>query len=151
MIFVPNYVDICTPRTPLVYVQPFQFAQRPKGTTDVGTDMYSFVRQYRSNKIRKGLIVPLNRIWRLVELAPKFGRRCNKEWTCDTAVELAEKFYLNCFVDKPSYIEVYWWEQLNRVDNGGTSTSNCRPNRPLLSQTQVCMMYLDVTITRFLF
>ena len=107
MIFVPNYVDVCTPRTPLVYVQPLQFARRPKGTTDAGIDMYSFVRQYRGDNTRKGLIVSLNRIWRLVELAPKFGRRCNKEWTCDTAVELAEKFYLNCFVDKPGYIELY--------------------------------------------
>lgn len=107
MIFVPNFVDHDTPRTPFVYVQPFKFSQRSKGLADPDTSMYNLVRTYRSNSTRKGLIVPLNRVWRPVELIPKFGKECDKNWTCDTAVELAKEFLLNCFSDKATYVEVY--------------------------------------------
>lgn len=107
MIFVPNFDDHCTPRTPFVYVQPFTFSHKSKGVADADVNMYSLVRTYRSNNSRKGLIFPLNRVWRPVELIPKFGKVCDRIWTCDTAVELAKEFYLNCFADKPTYIEVY--------------------------------------------
>lgn len=107
MIFVPNYLDGQMPRKPFAYVQPLKFPQRSRGMTDDGINMYSLVRSYRSNNSRKGLIVPLDRIWRPVELIPKFGRKCDQNWTCDTAVEVAKEFYLNCFSDKSTYIEVY--------------------------------------------
>ena len=107
MIFVPNFDDDDTPRTPFVYVQPFRFSAKSKGTTDANINMFSLVRTYRGNNTRRGLIAPLNQVWRPVELIPKFGRECDKAWTCDNAVELAKEFYLNCFSDKPTYIEVY--------------------------------------------
>lgn len=107
MIFVPNFVDDTKPRTPYVYVQPFKLSPRSKGLADVNVNMFSVVRVYRSNNTRKGLIVPLDRIWRSIELIPKFGKECDPTWTCDTAVEQAKEFYLNCFSDKPTYMEVY--------------------------------------------
>ena len=89
------------------YVQPFNIAPNAKGTPDPDTQLYRLVRVLRSDRTRKGLIVPLTDIWRPVELIPRFGRKCNTDWTCDTAVELSKEFYLNCFADKPTYIEVY--------------------------------------------
>ena len=106
MIFTPNYNDDSIPRTPFVYIQPLKFLPK-SGTLDADINMYSLVRIYRGNATRRGLIAPLNQVWRPVELIPKFGRECNKSWTCDTAVELSKEFYLNCFSDKSTYIEVY--------------------------------------------
>ena len=107
MIFVPNFVDDTKPRTPYIYVQPFRLSSRSKGRADVNVNMFSVVRVYRNNNTRKGLIVPLDRIWRSIELIPKFGKECDPTWTCDTAVEQAKEFYVNCFSDKPTYMEVY--------------------------------------------
>ena len=107
MIFVPNYVNARVPRSPLVYIQPFKFASGTRGSSDAGINMYRLIRDLRNGNTRGGLIVPLNQVWRPVELIPRFGRRCNRDWTCDSAVELAKDFYLNCFSDKSTYIEVY--------------------------------------------
>ena len=106
MIFVPNYLDLDIPRIPLVYVHTFKYIPR-QGGTEPGINMYGVTREYRSNNMRKGLIVPLDRIWRPVELIPKFYNHCNESWTYDSAVELSKEFYLNCFSDKATYIEVY--------------------------------------------
>ena len=107
MIFVPNFADDNTPRTPFVYVQPLTYSPKSKGEADADVNMFSFVRTFRSNNMRRGLIVPLNQVWRPVELIPKFKGECDKTWTCDSAVESAREFYLNCFSDKPTYMEVY--------------------------------------------
>ena len=107
MIFVPNFTDDSTPRTPFVYVQPLKHPPKSKGMADADVNMFSFVRTFRSNNTRTGLIVPLNQVWRPVELIPKFKGECDKTWTCDSAVESAREFYLNCFSDKPTYMEVY--------------------------------------------
>ena len=107
MIFVPNFADDSTPRIPFVYVQPLKYSPRSKGMVDADVNMFSFIRTFRSNGTRMGLVVPLNRVWRPVELIPKFYKTCDKTWTCDSAVELATEFYLNCFSDKATYIEVY--------------------------------------------
>ena len=107
MIFLPNYINTQTTRVPLTYVQPFQFAQKSKKVADAGINMYSLIHNYWSDNTRRGLIVPLSQIWQPVELIPKFHKQCNKDWTCDTAVELAREFYLNCYSDKATYLEVY--------------------------------------------
>ena len=107
VIFVPDYLDPSIPRVPLAYVQPFKLAPGTRGKTDPETNMYRLKRELRSDKSRKGVIVPLAQIWRPVELIPVFGRRCNTEWTCDTAVEESLEFYLNSFPDKATYIMVY--------------------------------------------
>ena len=107
MIFVPNFTNDSTPRMPFVYVQPLKYSPGSKGMVDADVNMFSFIRTFRSNGTRTGLVVPLNRVWRPVELIPKFYKMCDKTWTCDSAVELATEFYLNCFSDKATYIEVY--------------------------------------------
>ena len=107
LVFVPNHTDAQTLRIPLAYVQPFRFSHKWKGLPDSCIKMYSLIRDYKGGNVRRGLIVPLDRIWRPVELIPKFGNKCNKSWTCNTAVEFAKEFYLNCFADKETYIEVY--------------------------------------------
>ena len=89
------------------YVQPFKIAPGTKNMAGSDIKMYKLVRDLRNDHTRKGLIVPLANIWRPVELIPKFGKMCNKDWTCDTAVESSKEFYLNCFSDKSTYIEIY--------------------------------------------
>ena len=89
------------------YVQPFRIAPNARNMAESDSKMYRLVRDLRSDRTRKGLIVPLTKIWRPVELIPKFGMMCNKNWSCDTAVEHSKEFYLNCFADKSTYIEVY--------------------------------------------
>ena len=89
------------------YVQPFKTTPSAKFIADSDIKMYKLVRDLRSDRTRKGLIVPLTSIWRPVELIPRFGKACNGDWTCDTAVEEARELYLNCFADIASYIEVY--------------------------------------------
>lgn len=78
-----------------------------KDSADSAIKMYKLVCDIQSNQTRKGLIAPLTSIWWSVELIPKFGKSYNRDWTCDTAVESSKEFYLNCFVDKLTYIEVY--------------------------------------------
>ena len=89
------------------YVQPFKITHNAKEPAVSDIKMYKLVRDLRGDRTRKGLIVPLTSIWRSVELIPKFGKSCNRDWTCDTAVESSKEFYLNCFADKTTYIEVY--------------------------------------------
>ena len=89
------------------YVQPFKTTYGAKNMANSDIKMYKLVRDLRSDRTRKGLIVPLTSIWRPVELIPRFGKACNGDWTCDTAVESSKEFYLNCFADKSTYIEVY--------------------------------------------
>ena len=107
MIFVPNFTDDSTLRTPFVYVQPLKYPPKSKGMADADVNMFSFIRTFRSNNTRTGVVVPLNQVWCPVELIPKFKGECDKTWTCDSAVESAREFYLNCFSDKPTYMEVY--------------------------------------------
>ena len=89
------------------YVQPFRLAANSKGQADTDILMYRLVRDIRSNNIRKGIIVPLEDIWRPADLVPRFKKACPIDWTCDTAVECSKEFYLNCFTDKATYHEVY--------------------------------------------
>lgn len=107
MIFVPNFFDHHTPWSPFIYVQPLNFSPKSKGMPDRDTNMYSFVRTFRSDNTRKGLIFPLTRLWRPVELIPNFGEECDKSWTCDTAVELTKELILNPYFDDATFIEVY--------------------------------------------
>ena len=109
VIFSPDFgIDNSVRPTKLfVYVQPLKIAYNAKSSPDPNILMYRFKRDLRSNGTRKGLVFPLEDIWRRVEMIPKFGKVCNTGWTCDTAVEEAQELYLNCFADAASYIEVY--------------------------------------------
>ena len=55
------------------YVQPFKTMASVKNMADSDIKMYKLVRDLRSDRTRKGLIVPLANILRPVELIPKFG------------------------------------------------------------------------------
>ena len=109
VIFSPNFTDSdCASSARLfIYVQPLRIAYNAKGNPDSNSLLYRLTRDVRSNGTRKCLIFPLENIWRPVEMIPKFGKVCNTDWTCDTAVEEARELYLNCFADAASYIEVY--------------------------------------------
>ena len=89
------------------YVQPLKIAANAKGEVDPDIQMYRVVRDLRSDRMRKGLIVALTDIWRPVELIPVFGKKCNTNWSCDTAIEQSKEFYLNSFEDRPSFMEIY--------------------------------------------
>lgn len=105
MIFIPD--NYCSGVPCYAYVQPFRIASNAKGRADPSIKLYRLVRDLRSNRSRKGLVISLTDIWRPVELIPRFGEKCNKDWSCDTAVERSKEFYLNCFADKSTYVEVY--------------------------------------------
>ena len=105
IIFAPP--NNCSDTPFYAYVQPFKIIPNAKDSADSDIKMYKLVRDLRGDRTRKGLIVPLTSIWRSVELIPKFGKSCNRDWTCNTAVESSKEFYLNCFADKTTYIEVY--------------------------------------------
>ena len=108
IIFSPNFTDNCASSTKLfVYVQPLKIAYNAKSSPDSNSLLYRLTCEVRSNGTRKGLVFPLEDVWRPVEMIPKFGSVCNTDWTCDTAIEEARELYLNCFADIASYIEVY--------------------------------------------
>ena len=102
VIFVPNFLDRSLPRTPHVYVQPLKISSK---STD--TNMYTFIRVLERDGRRKGQVFPLTRVWQQAELMPKHNGQCDRRWTCDTAVELAEELILNPFFDDAAFIEVY--------------------------------------------
>ena len=103
MVFVPNFHDRSLPRVPYVYVQPLKFHPVTQGHPDPNTNMYVFVRDLE-NGARKGQVFQLTRVWQGVELMPKHNGKCDRSWTCDTAVELAEEFWLNNY---RNFIELY--------------------------------------------
>ena len=96
-----------TPPTTLIYIQPFKFAPGTNGLTDSGTNMYRYVRALRGNKARAGQIFPLTHLYLPVEVVPVFGERCSPDWTCDSAIESAKEFRLNCFDTLLNYMLVY--------------------------------------------
>lgn len=63
-----------------------------------------------------GKIVPLTDIWQAVQLIPVFGKKCPAEWTCDTAVELAKQFFVNCYACKQTYQSVYYVDAGNGAE-----------------------------------
>ena len=108
VIFSPNFTDDHASSTRLfAYAHPLRIAYNAKGKPDPNSLLYRLTRDVRSNGVRRGLVCPLEDIWRLVEMIPKFGKACNTVWTCDTAIEEARELYLNCFADVASFIEVY--------------------------------------------
>ena len=90
------------------YVEPFKIAPNAKGKPDPVINMYRLVRDMGAKKRRKGLFIRLESIWRFIELIPRFGKECPTGWTCDNAIERASEFYLNCFIDLATYMEVYY-------------------------------------------
>lgn len=69
--------------------------------------MHSFVRDLHPDGTRKGIVVPLTDIWLPVQATPVFGKSCEPEWSCHTAVELARELRLNIFDCQATYMLVY--------------------------------------------
>lgn len=107
VVFVPNYTKKNRQARPFAYVQPLRIAYNAKGKPDPAILMYRLMREYRSDGTRKGVVFPLEALWRRVEMVPKIGKECNPKWTCDTAVEEARELYLNCTENLASFIELY--------------------------------------------
>ena len=107
VIFALDYGEKGTPKQIYGYVEPLKIASNAKGRPDPVTNMYRLVRHLDAKKRRKGLFIRLENVWRFIELVPKFGKECPTSWTCANAVERASEFYLNCFVDLATYMEVY--------------------------------------------
>ncbi|KAH8109742.1 hypothetical protein DFH11DRAFT_1515182 [Phellopilus nigrolimitatus] len=116
LLFEGVYHDLRKDSVPLAYVQVFQPARNSTSkqkdgviahVADDNIEMFRVERRLRSDGSRKGVIIRLDDIWRPVELIPRYGENCPENWTCDTAVELAKQFYVNCFADKTTFQEVY--------------------------------------------
>lgn len=116
-VFRPRHAN-SSPDDCYAYVQPFKPApgticrQRGAGglrahVTDDAIEMFRVVRCLDGNGNRRGMIVKLTDIWRLVELVPRFKAKCPSRWDSETAVELAEQFFVNSFADKEIYQAVY--------------------------------------------
>ncbi len=74
---------------------------------DDDIEMFHLVRAQNADGTHHGFIIQVQRIWHLVELIPSFGKKCPSDWNCDTSMELAKSFYLNCFSDKETYQSVF--------------------------------------------
>ena len=99
---------------PLAYVKVFIPGERSvkwvggeyQFCADDDVEMFR-VRRKCNKGIQVGRVVALKDIWRPVELVPRFGKECDKGWTCNTAVEEAKELFLNPFSDKITYQHVY--------------------------------------------
>lgn len=92
---------------PFAYVELLKISSSAKEATDACINMHIFICDFNSDGTHKGLIIPLTDIWLPVEVVPVFGKRCNQEWTKDSAVELAKELRLNVFDRKTTYMLVY--------------------------------------------
>lgn len=101
----------------LLYVQPFKPVRScikclPRGRKvqipAKYINMFKVERSLKSGGGRTGKIVPLTDVWQAVQLVPLSGKKCPEEWTCDSAVELAKQYFVNCFHCKQTYQSVYY-------------------------------------------
>lgn len=60
-----------------------------------------------NNTVRLSSIIEVSDIRRSVHLFPKFGRATPREWSPNNVLDMCSTFYLNPFLDRPSYITVY--------------------------------------------
>ncbi|TDL22476.1 hypothetical protein BD410DRAFT_723064 [Rickenella mellea] len=116
MIFCPVLQRSGIVPEPLVYVQYLKPAPLSTGNDGYGSrthitedniEMYKVVYSMRSNGECLGEVIPLNHIWRAVELIPVFGKKCPSSWTFNDSVELAAQLYVNCFAEKQDYQCIY--------------------------------------------
>ena len=94
--------------TPLAYVQPLELAPHSGKTPVNCIDMSRFRRVVHRDGRRQGLIIPLTQIWRPVEVIPAFGNECESQWSCNTAVELAQLFIINNYFSIEDFMTIYY-------------------------------------------
>ncbi len=89
------------------YVQPLEppsdAIKDGEHAPDNGTGLFRVKRSHAEDKTRNGLIVNLNHIWRPIDLVPKFGKRCPRNWSSSMGCELAMEFFVNPFFDKETF------------------------------------------------
>ncbi|KAI0063046.1 hypothetical protein BV25DRAFT_1802716 [Artomyces pyxidatus] len=97
---LPN--DQAAPRH-MAYVEwftPFQDA------AEDNHEMYRLMRTMKDGR-RVASIIPVANIRRSVHLFPKFGPVAPRHWTSSNVLDLCDVFYVNCFLDRHTYITVY--------------------------------------------
>ncbi|KAI0054641.1 hypothetical protein BV25DRAFT_1816783 [Artomyces pyxidatus] len=81
------------------------FAPFPDTAEDVH-DMYRLTRMLKDGR-RVASVIPVDNIRRSVHLFPKWGAVAPRSWTSSNVLELCDVFYVNCFLDRHTYITVY--------------------------------------------
>ncbi|KAI0055548.1 hypothetical protein BV25DRAFT_1815428 [Artomyces pyxidatus] len=69
-------------------------------------EMYRLTRMLKDGR-RVGSIIPVGNIRRSVHLFPRFGPVAPREWSSSNVLDLCDVFYVNCFLDRHTYITVY--------------------------------------------
>ncbi|KAI0059399.1 hypothetical protein BV25DRAFT_1783583, partial [Artomyces pyxidatus] len=93
--------DVDAPRH-MAYVE--WFSPFPDAAED-NHEMYRLTRTLKDGR-RVASVIPVANIRRSVHLFPKFGPVAPREWTSSSVLELCDTFYLNCFVDRHTYITI---------------------------------------------
>lgn len=70
-------------------------------------NMFKVSNLYQQDRQRRGGIVPLQCIKRLLQLIPVFGDRLNRSWTVKNVMDLEIEYYINPFMDRESYQAVW--------------------------------------------
>ena len=91
------------PMNHLAYVEWFsQIPQNP----ELNSSMYKISRSFKHGK-RVASIIRVSDIFRSVALFPKFGMVAPREWTSANVLDECTTFYVNPFMDRHSYINIY--------------------------------------------
>jgi len=69
--------------------------------------MYKLAYIRGDDNIRKGGVVLLSSITRLVQMIPVYGGTVNKDLTAENSADRWRSYYLNSFMDKETYQAVW--------------------------------------------
>ncbi|CDO74524.1 hypothetical protein BN946_scf184846.g5 [Trametes cinnabarina] len=86
----------------LAYVELYT---RLYAAPDAHSKLYPVARVYE-RMARKGLVIPVNRIFRSCHLIPNIGREVSHAWTSDNVIEECDLMYLNSFSDHHMFLFV---------------------------------------------
>ncbi len=114
LVFEPSVTDTSRKSDYLAYVEPLQPANlctqriggKPRHIRDESSRLYKASRLLEDDGSRRGIVISLADIWRPVDVVPVFGSSCPVTWSSDSAIELAEEFYVNPFYDKSTYNDI---------------------------------------------
>lgn len=85
----------------LVYAELFTPFRDP----DPHSKLYSVARLSHRQSV-KGIVIPVNRIFRSCHLMAKCGPRIDRTWNSDTILEQCNIMYLNPYIDHHMYLFV---------------------------------------------
>ena len=58
-------------------------------------------------RVPRASVIPLARIRRSAHLIPQFPQPIPPQWTSHNVLDLCEKFYVNSFTDRHTYMTLY--------------------------------------------